>query len=509
MPPSPRPERGDHGLALSLEFGLFALFALLSIADPTLLLRDPGTGWHLATGHQILETARIPVADAFSFTAPGSEWVSFYWLFQVFAAALETVGGLPLFLAAMALVFAAIPVLLFGRMRRMGVGALPALLIVVPTSIVLQAHALARAHLFTYVFFAILLDRLHRFHEGEIGARQLWWIPVLTLVWCNVHGGFVIGPVLAGVFAFGAVTQFAWSREADDRRRTVVLLALTGAMAAATLINPAGPWLHVSILDYFGMESTKEFGEWQGLTFTTQFAPLVVEGVILGLLLLLVTGARMPWIDGLLIVLFLHMALQTVRHTNLFVIVAVPVLAREAVLAGLRVWPDVAGALRRGAGWFPAPKARVAFYGLFSAGFLSLAAAGALRSPDDLDDIHLSAEAAAFIEARPERFRRAFNSDALGGSLIYRFWPELQVFVDDRTPVYGDRFILDDYLRVQRGQPGWDEVLDRWDIETVILNAQAPVAEVLDASPAWRVVHEDDRNAIFFRTERGSVATRR
>jgi hypothetical protein len=477
---------------------VFVLLPLRTLLEPTLPLRDPGTGWHLVQGRLILESGRIPVADAFSFTAPGAEWVSYYWLFETVAAALERIGGLPLYVAAAVLVYAVIPVLLFGRMLRMGVGSLLAALFAVLAQILLMGHALARPHIATYLAFALVVDRIQRFDEGQAAAGSLAWLPLLALLWCNLHGGFVAGLAIVSLYAAMAGARCVATRDPHDRRRARVLAGCAFAMAVATLVNPAGPWLHVSIFDYLGMESTPRFVENAGLTFGPGLGSWLLEGVILGFIALLATRARLAWTEVALLAFLLHESLQVVRHVNLFVIAAVPILARETARAIEHSFPALGPALRRRFASERSVTGRLAYAG-FAAVFLALAGLGALPYPKNLDGTHLSAEAAAFIDSHPDRFARPFNTDNLGGSLIYRFWPRLHVFVDDRTPIYGDRFITDDYLKVIDGEVGWDEVLTRWGIQDALVTTESTSARLLDASPAWNAVHRDPLVTIFFR----------
>ncbi len=483
-----------------IEFLIFLLHPILTLTDPVLQLRDPGIGWHLMTGRRILETGQIPIADVFSFTATGNEWVSFYWLFQVLAAGLEAIGGIPLFTAATVLVYSLIPVLLYRRMVRMGVGSLLAVMFAVLAHIVLLSHSLARPHAVTYVFFALLVERLERFQNGESSARSLWWLPLLALLWCNLHGGFVVGLVLTAIYALVAIARYAWTRSAEERGRARVFTALLLGMSVATLFNPAGPWLHLSILEYLGMESTSQFGEWASLAFGSDIQSLLVESIVVSFIVLLAAGARLAWIEAVLLIFFLHEALQSTRHVNLFVIIAVPIVAREAVSAAERARPALGRVLRKLARPAGPRSARYLLYGSFCAGFLTLAGLGKLPYRSEFEGIHLSAEAAAYIETHPQHFSRPFNTDELGGVLIYRFWPKLRVFMDDRTPIYGDRFILDEYMKVLRAEPGWSDVLDQWDIRAAVVNPKSRAATVLEMSSDWETVHQDDLTAIFLRT---------
>jgi hypothetical protein len=76
----------------------------------------------------------------------------------------------------------------------------------------------------------------------------------------------------------------------------------------------------------------------------------------------------------------------------------------------------------------------------------------------------------------------------------------VHVFVDDRSSVvYGEDFMMNDYIRVFRVRAGWDDVLDRWAITAAILATGTPCEILLRASPRWRVEYADDRNVIFAR----------
>ena len=53
-----------------------------------------------------------------------------------------------------------------------------------------------------------------------------------------------------------------------------------------------------------------------------------------------------------------------------------------------------------------------------------------------------------------------FSTDAWGGYLIYRMYPERKVVVDDRHDLYGSERIRQ-YIILTRVEPGWQGVLDR------------------------------------------------
>src|SRR5205807_10126643 len=103
-------------------------------------------------------------------------------------------------------------------------------------------------------------------------ARLLWLLPLMMPVWVNVHGGFLIGFVLLGIYAVEAGWQ--WFAIRDDKLQDFLLklrggkraqsLGVVGMVAGLiTLVNPYGWKLHIHIYQYltnrFLMDHIDEF----------------------------------------------------------------------------------------------------------------------------------------------------------------------------------------------------------------------------------------------------------
>ena len=100
----------------------------------------------------------------------------------------------------------------------------------------------------------------------------MWLLPLLMLVWVNVHGGFLLGFVLLGIYWLSAAWQWLSLKEdrfeealqkirAGKRARDLPSIGLFSALA--TLANPYGWRLHVHIFRYlsnrFLMDHIDEF----------------------------------------------------------------------------------------------------------------------------------------------------------------------------------------------------------------------------------------------------------
>ena len=482
-----------------MHFGV--LFFLLHIARvlarPGDMLKDPGVGWHLRAGHLMLDTGTLPRTDPFSFTAEGRPWIDYYWGFQIVSAAVERLGGLPLVATAWMLVYACIPFVLYRNAVRGGASPLAALLVLPVAHTVLLSHALARPHAVTYLCFAILVGRLADVEAGRRAARTLWWIPLLALVWANMHGGFVAGLAAVAIVAIATALGPVVAKEAPAWTLARAFAVLLVVMALATIVNPYGLDLHAQAITHVSAPSTGRFAEFRSPDFRTGGASVACFEVLL-LAALFVTASgwlRMPWGSLGLLLATLHMALGSARNMNLFVLVATPLVARGLTHLLADRWPALharwmaIGAKQEASRGWAVP------LGIASAACLALAMAGRLPFPTTLDGLQVSHGAMRFIDANADRFGRSFNTDGLGGSLIYRFWPRLRVFVDDRTPVFGEAF-MQEYFRVFDAAPGWQDVLDRWGVTGAIMATGTPIAPVLRASSQWAVDYEDAQTLV-------------
>ena len=91
-----------------------------------------------------------------------------------------------------------------------------------------------------------------------------------------------------------------------------------------------------------------------------------------------------------------------------------------------------------------------------------------------------------------------FNSYGWGGYLIWRTYPEYRVYIDGRADVYGDAFIYN-YISIYRAEPGWDDKLKKQAVQTVLVESNAPLANILRQSLSWRIAFEDKASIIFVR----------
>ncbi len=77
--------------------------------------------------------------------------------------------------------------------------------------------------------------------------------------------------------------------------------------------------------------------------------------------------------------------------------------------------------------------------------------------------------------------------------------------MDGRSDFYGAEFAKK-YIQAMGVQPGWEKYLSRYNVHTILLPPDAPLAGALKQSSSWHLIY-DDGVALIFRSA-GAAALR-
>src|SRR5262249_25691254 len=105
----------------------------------------------------------------------------------------------------------------------------------------------------TQLFLVVFLNELMRYREQHAG--RLWTLPIVMVLWVNVHGGFVLGLGLLGLFLIGETVD--WLRSRRPFPRQLLLVGVLTVVAAS--INPAGPQMLFYPLTYYSQKENPSF----------------------------------------------------------------------------------------------------------------------------------------------------------------------------------------------------------------------------------------------------------
>jgi hypothetical protein len=105
-------------------------------------------------------------------------------------------------------------------------------------------------------------------------------------------------------------------------------------------------------------------------------------------------------------------------------------------------------------------------------------------------------EAVDWVSEQPE-MGPVFNYFPWGGYLLYRGWPQQQVFIDGQTDFYGESLTRQYEMVITLGK-GWKEILEKYHIRWVIMPADAQLVKALEGLPGWKLRYRDEISAIYF-----------
>jgi tetratricopeptide (TPR) repeat protein len=191
---------------------LDGLLLLLLVAIVFLLgcyeMGDSDIWWHLRGGQWILENGRVPHLDPFTFGSADKLWVDIHWSYEVILSLAYGAGGV----AALVLLGAtagagAFVAVLTARRREWPVAAVA--LCWLPVFVLVCFRLDPRPEIFSLLYLGCYLALLWRVEERP---RFAWLLPVVQVLWVNVQGLFVLGPVLLGMFLAAHGARLLWRR---------------------------------------------------------------------------------------------------------------------------------------------------------------------------------------------------------------------------------------------------------------------------------------------------------
>jgi hypothetical protein len=527
-PPDARPLR--NALNWLIWLSLAALVALLSLFK----VSSYDVWWHLRAGEYILAHHMVPTRDVFSFLAQGRPWVTHEWLSEVLAFLAYRLGGIN----AVTILKAATVLLTFAvlglTLRRLKVSTLIAAPLLAAGAFLVTFRAFERpdavTELFCAVYLLVLLSWRHLPHDRRSWRRLLLLMP-LQFVWANMHSGMVFGLAIVALFVAGEGAKRIRTKhngtkaQESETRNSVVswclggeipgrdLLFLLGLLVGLLLVSLLNPNTWRVLVYPFMITGEASFrsqiGELQsplGAAYrsSTFFAALVVL-VIAGIASFLANRRRTDLTGLALYLAFGALGLMALRNLPVFAIVAIPVIAlnlQQAASHKLQATSDTPTTRpSSGIGYLlstiPLLLALWALVALVST--LGVNVAGLRRRPGlGVKEGMFPVGAAEFID-RNHVQGNVFNTMEFGGYLIWRWFPERQVFIDGRLDVYG-RELFSVYSRVLNTAPDADSILSANGVNCLVLalpaqneaTARSYIGRTLALRPDWSLVYWDD-----------------
>ncbi len=272
--------------------------------------------YQVRAGDLILATGAIPRTDTFTFTVYGQPWTDQQWLAQVLLSLGHKAGGWELLAVMRAVLVVAMTGLLVLAARLRGASLRTASVLGLLAFLV-SAPALAlRPQLFAIVVFEAVLVLVA---GRDRHPRAFLAAPLLVAVWANLHGSFVLAPLLLG---------YAWLVDVVRRRPWHRSLGVLVLGTAATCVTPFGPgvWAYAAGI---GVDPliTQRVSEWQRTSPMTVTGALFYASVLAAAAVTWRGRARLVWPDALWLAGLAALGIWAVRGAAWWPAGAVPVVA--------------------------------------------------------------------------------------------------------------------------------------------------------------------------------------
>ncbi|MDA1164864.1 MAG: hypothetical protein O3B13_17355 [Planctomycetota bacterium] len=473
---------------------------------------------HVSYGEWIIQNRTLPAEDPFLELASGVPITCTAWLGQVVFGLANQHGGAEwvsnIFALTVMVTWATLIMACFVRSASMPSAIMCSLLCCFAAW---SRHAIVRPEIFGSLCFALLLlvtvCRETRIPGGEKHSRTRAELPfylgvaVLFACWANLHGSFVVGFAVLGCQFLGRAIECLMKRQPlretiHDRDLRHWLIACEVAVAAS-LLNPYGMDLLIHTVLFPSNPNLKDVLEWYSLEMVSY------EGIQIGIswivLAVLLRHSRVSFrpADVLMLCVFTLAVVLRVRMQMWYAAVLAVVMAPHAADI-LNRWRLGDIQFLQGRSFNNSLVALLIIWLGFSFSPVSTGVlGGSERHPDKLFSRGTPVALTAWLREHPPQ-GQIMNPQWWGDWLVEFGPPDLQVFMTTNAVHAAPQQVWKDYLTLARSDQGFEPLLDRYRINTIIVHKelQALTAPVVRQLAGWKIIYEDDvglvacRNAV-------------
>jgi hypothetical protein len=345
-----------------------------------------------------------------------------------------------------------------------------------------------RPELFSFLILSIFLVILYKTRERY--TPLIFLLPLLELLWVNLHIYFFIGIV---VFILFLVDFFLERRRQLVTRESKLIVISFLLTCLAALINPHGITgalypLHVFQNYGYSIEENQTIFFLQA-NFHKATIPFFELSAFLLFASLFLTLKRARLIDWLLAVCFTLLGALAIRNFPLFVIAVFLPFSYSVSQLGQKIKASL-----------PADKQQLAT--ILTISGISLALLLQIKDRVSLFPVTAAyergAEQAVTYYQKEHLPGPIFNNFDIGSYLAYRLYPGEKVFVDGRPEAYPASFFQNVYIPMQQDPGIFRKVQKKYGFRSILFSHtdQTPWGEEFIAwiikDPSWHPVYLDD-----------------
>lgn len=463
--------------AIAIVFLLFALSLAVKIDLPTADL-----GRHIKNGEIVLNggaeaRSAILQTNFYSYTETDFPFINHHWLSGVVFYVVEKAAGFT-GLSIMYILLSLVSLGIFVKITAQKVGierTIPFILLAIP---VIASRAEVRPEVFTYFYCAFFFYICEKVSSKQISIKWLYILPILEIIWVNLHSGFIFGIFITGMYFMKLpIKHFSISM-------SLIILA--------TLINPSGlqgALVPFTIFNNYGYRVVENqsipFLENLGVGNKVAFISFKILSVITALSLILSFRRKINIPQATFAVVFGVMSYMAIRNFPLFGYFAIPagvIYFNKSILE----------------------KTVLVILGLIGL-FFTISIINLHKNDFGLGLRPGVNNAAEFFKSHSLK-GPVFNNYDIGGYLIYHLYPQEKVFYDNRPEAYSSDFSQSTYVASLENPELFKKLDEKYHFNSIFFYhrdythwAQKFLIEKTK-DPEWITVFADEDNIILIKS---------
>ena len=445
-------------------------------------------------GEVIVQSGHVFETNLFSYTCPDYPFVNHHWGAGVIFYYVHHLAGFR-GLTLLALVLNLAAFLLIIKLSARSGNFWATVFVVLLTVPLLASRTQPRPEAFSIFFFMLTVFLLVSHYHKKLKRKYLWLLPLVQLLWVNIHILFFLGIFLQGVF----LLQLLINR--TDKKELLYFTAVFAASVAACFINPDGakgvfyPFMIMGEIQYSVTEnqalySTRLMRENTGYYYYYELL-FLLTGILWYYWVKNTKEARPRLFIILWSLAFVALALWRVRAGVFFAYMIV-------LLAG-----EVTGQLPQR---HRKTTSRVSIVmAVFLLAFVSSSRSGLFypyRYKEPGLGIAEGLPGGANYFIRNKLHGPVFNNFDVGDYLIYYLYPQEKVFVDSRPEAYPPGFFKKELLPAIYRQKDWLLLDYKYDFNVVFLGYHPQVSNLVKRlfdDSRWFLAYHDRYTIIFLK----------
>lgn len=477
--------------------------------------------WYLSTGRYIVQTGTVPSSDVFGFTTAGIPWIPYEWGWDVLIYYIYSAGGYIALHVLSTLIILTIVNLILYNLIRLKVNYIIVSIIIPLLLLGAALRFSVKPHLVSYLCITLLLTIIiHYRYINRNSQKILFFIPLIFIVWINMHMGIMAGFFLLGLYFLSEAAGTIFSKKTLSKIRPLTFKELSAAgiiilvSAIVTLINPHGIKTYEYAFKTVSLKQLEAIYEWISplsgqylFTFQNYIYYVFIIGIIPVFIYSYKQKDFLPFLLSAGFFLYSSRAIRFVADfmlvTAIFIPIAVDYLAwfktnekssienfNKAIMAGVIVLLVV----------------------MIPGNYLYKITGHPRTFGFGIDESHFPVKLFSFLESSEiiNKGERPFNSYETGGYFAWNF-PGKKGFIGSRT--ISDS-VWNEYTQIINIAAGFEEKLNKngfdyfiWSVPFVNYAKNPALLDVgilsylFKENNTWKLVYWTDNDFLFIKNE--------